>query len=267
MTDDEFRRVLHEEMDRAGGKRVLVERLRERRRDLNPEQARNQVNRALMEPVGLEIARNVLGATGIERSRMAELLRLDGEDDPIAPRSSFGRAFRMHPEFEPVDGGDRVERDGGVVYVGGCKIRLSLANTSTSVMTVVGMRALVAWRPPSAARRRRVEKPAGAGVVPHQLFLELSREPVSGWWNVSEGTRLSDEPRRIEPTGNNLLESPGLPRLLFKIPPGDVEWLEVNVLPREAGDYTVHLDVMALGPDREKAERRVTFRVEGEGDR
>ncbi|MBX9623547.1 MAG: hypothetical protein K2X82_07010 [Gemmataceae bacterium] len=94
-------------------------------------------------------------------------------------------------------------------------------------------------------------------MVPHRLYIDLYRDRFEGWWVLADGSRLSDAPTRFAPNATNLLAAPDGARAMFKIPAGDVEWVQAVYLPREDGVFSVALKVLAVDAGQERAAKRL----------
>jgi hypothetical protein len=171
------------------------------------------------------------------------------------PRATLQETFGFSVTLEPKSGSKRVDlgEPYGRVYLDGCKFSISLTNKGAAPLVVRAMKAEAVWRDAEPVAYKKAEYPYGAILIPHQLFIELDKGGYTGWWALSLGDRLSDEPRRFARSDGDLFDSPGRPRLMFRVAPGDSEIVEGAILARERGLYDVRLMALATNAELERA--------------
>jgi hypothetical protein len=156
-------------------------------------------------------------------------------------------AFSMAIELSPVSGGKVIDLEEfpGRSYLGGCKFRLTLRNKDSAPLLVSRMALCASWRELGALSVAKTSYEYSGALLPHQLYIDLTRDGYSGWWQMSRGDQLADATRRFDQTGADLFDSPDLPRLALRIPPRDVELIDGAIRPKEPGLYQVQLKVLA----------------------
>ena len=171
------------------------------------------------------------------------------------PRATLQETFGFSVELEPKSGGRRVDlgEPYGRVYLDGCKFSISLNNKGSAPLVVRAMKVEAAWSDAEPVAYKKSTYEYGAILIPHQLFIELGKGGYTGWWTLSLGDRLSDVPRRFAQGDGDLFDSPGQPRLNFRVAPGDSELIEGAILARERGLYDVRLMALATNAEMDKA--------------
>lgn len=164
-------------------------------------------------------------------------------------RLSLDQAFTLTCDVDPLEGSGRADFGGaiGAAYLGGFKFRMTLGNAGDRPIAIRSMKIDVQSHDLPALAQPRPERRYGRLLIAHQLFVELSRDSYSGWWKLSDGTRLVDEPRLFNSAFHDIFESPGSPRIGFALDAGESEFIEGAFLAREPGLYDVKL--LALGVD------------------
>lgn len=190
-------------------------------------------------------------ATDIERLARA----LESYLGTTPQESELQKTFRFSIELEPVSHGRRVDlgEPYGTVYAGGCKFRITLANTGTAPLTVSSMKFTSQWQPIDALALEKMKILYKGILLPHQLFIHLTKQGFHGWWLLSYGDRLSDAPRRFDQSAGDLFQSEGEPRLMFQIKPGEFEVIDGTMQPQDEGLYEVRLSALASNAKSEKS--------------
>jgi hypothetical protein len=158
-------------------------------------------------------------------------------------------SFHFGIELQPMWGARRLDlgEPHGIVYVGGCRFNITLSNTGRTPLIVNSMKAHVKWQELPALALKKDERRYGGLIIPHQLHFELFRQSWSGWWMLSLGDRLSDTPHPFTNESADLFDSPGLPRVGFRIAPQESELIEGSIVPKDDGLYSVR--ILALASD------------------
>jgi hypothetical protein len=164
------------------------------------------------------------------------------------PTLGLSQSFTLTCDVDPLEGGGRVDFGGdvGAAYLGGFKFRLTLGNAGDRPMAIRSMRIDAQSHDLPALARARPERGYGKVLIAHQLFAELSRNSYTGWWMLSDGTRLTDDPRPFDSSMKDIFESPGHPRIGFSLDGGESEFIEGAIMAREPGLYDVRLLALAV---------------------
>jgi hypothetical protein len=166
-------------------------------------------------------------------------------------------SFHFAIELQPMSGAKRTDlgEPHGIAYLGGCRFSITLANSGQTPFVISSMKAEVKWQelPPLALKKE--ERRYGGLLIPHQLNFELLRDGWSGWWMLSLGDKLSDTPRGFTNRSADLFDSPGLPRVAFRIGPQESELIEGSILPKDDGIYSVRIFALASDATLQKAAR------------
>ena len=164
-------------------------------------------------------------------------------------------SFQFGIELRPIDGSKRADlgEPHGIVYLSGCRFSITLSNTGKMPLVISSMKAEVKWEDLPSLALKKPERSYGGLLIPHQLHLELFREGWSGWWMLSLGDRLSDTPHPFTNRSADIFDSPGLPRVAFRIAPQESELIEGSIVPKEEGVYSVRLLALATDATQQKA--------------
>lgn len=121
----------------------------------------------------------------------------------------------------------------------GCKFRISMQNIGHEQLIIDGISLRIedyqSLQDISAQSLRVDTMKFGDVVVAHQLFIELYRTHLDGWWVVTiANTR---QQKRIVPNSTNLLETESGESIVFVLKPGSLELIIGAILPKESGLY------------------------------
>ena len=169
--------------------------------------------------------------------------------------SPLQKSFRFKIELEPVSQGRRLDlgKPHGIVYAGGCKFRMTLANTGMGPLIVSSMKLTSRWEPIEALTLERMKILYKGILLPHQLFIHLTKQGFQGWWLLSYGERLSDVSRPFDQSAVDLFHSEGQPRLMFRINAGESEVIDGTLQPQDEGLYDVQFSALATNAQSEKS--------------
>jgi len=172
----------------------------------------------------------------------------------------LAESFTMACDVEPLAGSQLLDfgAQGSNVYPGGCKFQLNLGNQGDRPFIIQNMKITVQRREFEPVARVKGERLYGAALIPHQLFVELYQSTFSGWWMISDGIHLADTPRKFDSTLQDILASPGLPRLTFSVDPGKSELIDGSFLVKEPGLYEVRVAAMAVNAAQEHAAKKTS---------
>lgn len=216
----------------AGGRDVVVTRLAELF-STSRDTARKQLDRALgaaavprgrRRGVGADIAGRLLAVLGVPKDRRPNLFKTAPPE-----RTADPGWLRLGAEPEPPETVFEDLPDHGRVAVGCWQGLVSLANLSSRPATVTALRVELATE---TGPWRRLPSIAGTPSYdePPRLSLYLSPDGYSGRWTFSYRDP-SGHTRGFAPNAANLLAGPEGGRMLIHIPPGDLDWMDVEIAP------------------------------------
>jgi hypothetical protein len=199
----------------------------------------------------------------VERSlrELAKEHRRGGEVGRGQVPTGLAHTFTLSCDVDALDGGGRADfgDEVGIAYLGGFKFRLALGNAGDRPMAIQSMRIDVQSYDLPALAHARPERAYGAALIPHQLFVELNRNSFTGWWVLSDGARLSSEPRPIDSSTKDIFESAGLPRIRFSLNAGEMEFIEGAFLAKEPGLYEVKLLALAVDAAQDRVAKSTSM--------